>query len=117
MLQDSNDSVALSPHEERIVAVKAGTDPRTVRRYRKGLPVHSTSAERIRAALDEYFAGRRRPWVATHTQDGRTLVVDAFSLVGARLMAAKAWGCGTSLVRATDALDVTVSLGMTGTNG
>jgi len=41
----------LDPHNERRVSVEAGCDPRTVRGYLAGRPVHSTTANRIRDAL------------------------------------------------------------------
>jgi DNA-binding LacI/PurR family transcriptional regulator len=41
----------LNPAQLREVAVKAYADPRTVARYLSGLPVVSTSAMRIEAAL------------------------------------------------------------------
>ena len=41
----------LTPHEERCVAVEAGCDPRTVRRYLAGDLVVSTLAARIRRAV------------------------------------------------------------------
>ena len=43
----------LTPHDERRVAVAAGCDPRTVRAYLAGRATHSTTAARIRAALDK----------------------------------------------------------------
>jgi hypothetical protein len=49
----------LTPHEERVVAVMAGCDPRTVRARRAGRPVTSTNAARIDKALDAFFAKRR----------------------------------------------------------
>lgn len=44
-------TAALSPHEARAVAVKAGTDPRTVLAYLAGKPVRSTTLARIVEAL------------------------------------------------------------------
>lgn len=41
----------LDPHNERRVSVEAGCDPRTVRGYLAGKPVHSTTANRIKDAL------------------------------------------------------------------
>ena len=41
----------LDPHNERRVSVEAGCDPRTVRGYLSGKPVHSTTANRIKDAL------------------------------------------------------------------
>jgi hypothetical protein len=51
----------LSPAEERRVAVRAGCDPRTVRRYLDGGPTTSTASDRIRRALDAlgYVHARR----------------------------------------------------------
>jgi hypothetical protein len=43
----------LTPHEERAVGVRAGTDPRTVRRYLRGEPMRSTTSARIADALRE----------------------------------------------------------------
>jgi hypothetical protein len=43
--------IKLDPHNERRVSVEAGCDPRTVRGYLAGRPVHSTTANRIRDAL------------------------------------------------------------------
>jgi hypothetical protein len=43
----------LSPHEERVVGVYAGCDPRTVRARLAGKPQHSTVAARIDRALVE----------------------------------------------------------------
>jgi hypothetical protein len=41
----------LNPHEERRIAVRSCTDPRTVRKYLQGGKVASTCAARIAAAL------------------------------------------------------------------
>jgi hypothetical protein len=49
---------ALSPHDERTVAVRAGCDPRTVRAYLAGRRASSTLAARISAALREVRAWR-----------------------------------------------------------
>lgn len=45
---------ALTPHQEREVAVAAGCDPRTVRAYLAGKPQRSTTAARIAAALARF---------------------------------------------------------------
>src|SRR6266851_1750416 len=52
---------ALTPHETRRVAVEAGCDPRTVRRYLDGEPVVSTCSDRIRRALDALGLPSARP--------------------------------------------------------
>ena len=41
----------LTPHEERVVSVRAGCDPRTVRAYLRGAAQRSTVAARISDAL------------------------------------------------------------------
>jgi hypothetical protein len=43
----------LTPHEERVVAVRAGCDPRIVRKYLAGGVLRSTTAARIAEALRE----------------------------------------------------------------
>jgi hypothetical protein len=45
--------VALTPHEERRLAVVAGVDPRTARRWWKGQSVTSTCAARLEEAAVE----------------------------------------------------------------
>jgi hypothetical protein len=53
----------LTPHELRRVAVEAGCDPRSVRRYLDGEPVVSTLSDRIRrtlATLGYRYARRSR---------------------------------------------------------
>lgn len=50
-------SKRLTPHEERRVAVEAGCDPRTVRRYLSGKPCTSTVAARLKAALEKLAIG------------------------------------------------------------
>jgi hypothetical protein len=45
-------SHGLTPHELRRVAVEAGCDPRSVRRYLDGEPGVSTLSDRIRRTLD-----------------------------------------------------------------
>jgi hypothetical protein len=42
----------LTPTDERRIAVEAGCDPRTVRRYLAGEPTVSTVSDRIRRTLD-----------------------------------------------------------------
>jgi hypothetical protein len=44
-------STKLTPHEERAVAVKAGTDPRTVRKFIAGGSMRSTTSARVAEAL------------------------------------------------------------------
>ncbi|HVE14324.1 MAG TPA: hypothetical protein VNI01_13070 [Elusimicrobiota bacterium] len=41
----------LSAHDERMVAVEAGVDPRTVRAYLAGKPQRSTVIARVKEAL------------------------------------------------------------------
>jgi DNA-binding LacI/PurR family transcriptional regulator len=54
-------SAALTPHQERTIAVAAGCDPRTVRAYLKGKPQRSTTASRIAAALAKHGYPDRNP--------------------------------------------------------
>jgi hypothetical protein len=42
----------LSPHDARKVAVWASTDPRTVLRFVNGQPMRSTTADRVKTALE-----------------------------------------------------------------
>lgn len=48
---------AMSPHDERKVAVAAGCDPRSVRHFLAGRPQHSTTSSRIRSALIDFGMG------------------------------------------------------------
>ena len=50
----------LTPHEERVIAVKAGCDPRTVRRMLRGQLVRSTVRSRIEQALRDRSVTRKR---------------------------------------------------------
>jgi hypothetical protein len=43
----------MTPHQERVVAVAAGCDPRCVRAFIAGRPVRSTTAARVERALRE----------------------------------------------------------------
>ena len=45
------DSLPLDPHERRVVAVKAGCNPETVRAYLEGKRVSSTTGPRVERAL------------------------------------------------------------------
>lgn len=45
-------SATLSAHDTRRVAVEASTDPRTVVRFVRGQKTQSTTAARIRAAIE-----------------------------------------------------------------
>lgn len=47
-------STRLSPHDERVVAVRAGVDPRTVRAYLEGRSQRSTVAARVAVALRDH---------------------------------------------------------------
>ena len=51
--------LVLTPHEEREVAVHAGVDPRTVRKFLAHGAVTSTCAARIEAALRESLKRQR----------------------------------------------------------
>lgn len=54
----TDSALPLSPHEERRVAVAAGVDPRTLRRYLQREPIVSTCRARIERALDELDLSR-----------------------------------------------------------
>lgn len=51
----------LNPHEARKLAVLAGVDPRTLLKYLSGLPVWSTTADRIETALHDHSARGGKP--------------------------------------------------------
>lgn len=59
----------LSPHEARAVAVKAGTDPRTVVAYLANKPVRSTTRARIVDALRALGFGAEKSADATSSND------------------------------------------------
>jgi len=46
----------LSAHDERAIAVRSFSDPRTVRKYLEGKPVRGTTSARIAQALRETCA-------------------------------------------------------------
>lgn len=58
----------LTAHEVRRIAVDACTDTRTVERYLNKLPMKSTTAERVRGALERFNAAafQREPGMSGH---------------------------------------------------
>ena len=75
-------SAPLSAHDTRRVAVEASTDPRTVVRFVRGQKTQSTTAARIRAAIERLALAQRDAGEAT-SEPGATVVRRLFELAAA----------------------------------